>query len=111
MVIDRRKGVERRSVRRHDVTIDITWDGKSGEEKGVLADISERGCFVLGSGDVEDGDVISIYVPMPNGLRVQFSGEIVNHVLEIGFGLRFLGLNSAQEELLQQLIDSAIGEG
>lgn len=107
MAIDRRKGVERRSVKRHEVTIDIEWEGTRGREKGVLGDISEKGCFVLCSGNVEDGEAVNIFVPISDGMKIQFTGEVVNHVVEIGFGLQFIGLNPAQQELLQRILESA----
>jgi hypothetical protein len=65
------------------------------------------GCFILGSGDVEDGDVVKMYLPVSDGMRIEFSGEVINHVLEIGFGVKFVALNSAQEELIDRLIESA----
>ena len=111
MVRDRRKGVERRTAVRRDVTIDIEWQGRAGTEKGVLADVSEVGCFVLGSGNVDDGDVVELFVPVSDGIKVQFSGEVVNHVLDIGFGIKFVGLNSAQQEFLNKVIASATEKG
>lgn len=107
MTKDRRKGTERRSVSRHDVSIEVVWEGTKGRETGVLGDISEKGCFVLGSGNVEDGETVNLFVPISDGMRIQFTGEVVNHVIEIGFGLRFVGLNPAQQELLQRILESA----
>ncbi len=103
---DRRRGDERRGSRRHEVNVDVEWEGRNGREKGVLGDLSEMGCFILGSGDVEDGDVIKFYLPVSDGMRIEFSGEVINHVLEIGFGMKFVDLNSAQEELIVGLIES-----
>lgn len=108
MVKDRRKGVERRSVKRHEVALDVDWEGAQGRESGVLGDISEKGCFVLGSGNVEDGETVNIFVPISDGMKIQFTGEVVNHVVEIGFGLKFVGLNEAQKELLQRILESAM---
>ncbi|HUF04131.1 MAG TPA: PilZ domain-containing protein [Aridibacter sp.] len=107
MTKDRRKGDERRSVKRHDVAIDIEWEGSGERESGVLGDISEKGCFVLGSGNVDDGETVNIFVPISDGMKIQFTGEVVNHVVEIGFGLRFVGLNAAQQELLQRILETA----
>ncbi|REJ78301.1 MAG: PilZ domain-containing protein [Acidobacteria bacterium] len=107
MTKDRRKGTERRSVKRHDVTIDIEWEGVGRREEGVLGDISEKGCFVLGSGNVANGEVVNIFVPISDGMKIQFTGEVVNHVVEIGFGMRFTGLNSAQKELLHRILEEA----
>ena len=111
MIRDRRKGIERRTAVRRDVTIDIEWQGRSGTEKGVLADVSEKGCFVLGSGNVEDGDMVEIFVPVSDEVKVQFSGEVINHVLDIGFGMKFVGINSAQQDLLHKIIASSSERG
>jgi hypothetical protein len=106
MTSDRRKREERREAMRYEVALDIEWEGRNGRENGVLGDLSNMGCFVLGSGDVEDGDEVKIYIPVSDGMRIEFSGEVVNHVLEIGFGMKFVGLNSAQEELITRMIES-----
>lgn len=104
---DRRKGSERRSVKRFELSLEIEWEASRGRESGVLGDISENGCFVLGSGDVEDGETVNIYVPISDGMKIQFTGTVINHVVEIGFGMSFVGLNSAQEELIQRFIDAS----
>lgn len=110
MAKDRRKGTERREVPRHEVSIEIEWEGSRGREDGILGDISSKGCFVLGSGNVDDGELVNLFVPISEGMRIQFTGEVVNHVLEIGFGLKFVGLNAAQKELLERILGSASGD-
>lgn len=71
---------------------------------GSLSDISLDGCFVLGSGEVEDGDRVRIFVPLADGMRVEFSGVIANNVFEIGFGVKFDPLSNAQREVLIQMV-------
>ncbi len=106
MVKDRRKGEERRTVRRYVVNIDVEWEGVVGRQQGTLSDISLLGCFVLCSGEVEDGESVKLFLPLGDGMNVQFLGEVVNHVFEIGFGLRFGDLTEAQKELLTKMTDS-----
>ena len=100
--IDRRSGTERRDVPRFNVRIDVEWESKKGRMKGIVNDISLNGCFVLCSGDVEDGESIKLFLPLGDGIKVQFSGEITNHVYDIGFALYFTDLGAAQKSFLEK---------
>ncbi len=104
-VVDRRTGKERRESERHQVAIDVDWESPAGRKTGTINDVSATGCFVLSSAAVEDGDNIKIYIPMKDGVTVQFWGKVVNHVFEIGFGVRFLGLTDVQREYLKKYLD------
>ena len=104
---DRRTGKERRNARRYAITIDIEWEGLVGRQQGTISDVSMLGCFVLCSGEVENGETVRLFFPIGDGMQVQFWGEVVNHVFEIGFGVRFIELNEPQTEFLKKLIDSA----
>lgn len=101
---DRRSGTERRSTNRYPIEIEIEWEGPAGRVPGSLSDISLDGCFVLGSGEVEDGDRVRILVPLDDGMRVEFSGAVANNVFEIGFGVKFDQLSAAQRELLIRMV-------
>ena len=69
-----------------------------------MSDVSLDGCFVLSSGDVNDGDPIRLFVPLSDGMKVEFSGRVANHVIEIGFGLRFDKLSAAQRDVLARIV-------
>ncbi|MBK9527116.1 MAG: PilZ domain-containing protein [Acidobacteria bacterium] len=101
---DRRSGTERRSTTRYPVEFDIEWEGPAGRVPGSLSDISIDGCFVLCSGEVEDGERVRIFVPLADGMRVEFSGVVANSVFEIGFGVKFDQLSNAQRELLIRMV-------
>ena len=101
---DRRSGTERRGTNRFPVELDIEWQGTGERSPGTLSDVSLDGCFVLGSGDVTDGEHIKIFVPLVDGMKVQFDGKVANHVFEIGFGINFEPLSEAQRELLVGLV-------
>ena len=107
---DRRSGTERRSTNRYPMEIDVEWEGAAGRLPGSLSDISLDGCFVLGSGEVEDGERVRIFVPLADGMRVEFSGVVANNVFEIGFGVKFDQLSAAQRDLLIQMV-RATGQG
>src|SRR5215204_488997 len=105
--IDRRTGGERRTAPRYSVNINVEWETSAGgRQKGTVNDISHEGCFVLCSGEVEDGERVLIFFPLSDGMKVQFTSEVVNHTYEIGFGIRFTELSAAQQDFLSKLIDS-----
>ena len=108
-VSDRRSGYERRSSNRYPVELEVEWEGNSGRQPGTMSDVSLEGCFILSSGDTNDGDTVKIFVPLEDGMRVQFQGTVANHVYEIGFGVRFGALSAAQRDLLTQMVRPSQG--
>ena len=106
MTNDRRRGEERRAVERFQVTIDIEWEGLVGRKAGTISDMSPIGCFVLCSGEVEDGETIKIFFPLTDGRKIQLWGEVANHVFEIGFAAKFIELSDAQKEFLEVFVDT-----
>jgi len=104
---DRRSGVERRGTNRYSITVDIEWESNAARLPGTMSDVSFDGCFVLSSGDVEDGDAVMLFIPLADGMKVQFSGRVANQVFEIGFGVKFDQLSSAQRDLLTELVRNA----
>ena len=105
-IIDRRAGDDRRAVERLNATIEIEWEGLIGRRPGTVSDISTDGCFVLCSGEVEDGENIKIFLPLTDGRNVQVWGEVCNHVFEIGFAVKFIELSEAQKEFLEVFVDT-----
>ncbi|MDQ3180833.1 MAG: PilZ domain-containing protein [Acidobacteriota bacterium] len=103
---DRRSGGDRRNIERFSVSIDVEWEGLVGRKPGTISDISVLGCFVLSSGDVEDGENVKIFFPLTDGRTIQFWGEVANHVFEIGFAMRFIELSDSQKDFLEKFIDT-----
>lgn len=106
MINDRRTGKDRRVVERIQINIDIEWEGLVGKKTGTISDISAQGCFILCSGEVEDGEQVKIFFPLTDGRKIQFWGEVVNHVFEIGFAVKFIELTEAQSEFLEVFVDT-----
>lgn len=104
--MDRRRGQERRAVERFPVNIEIEWEGLVGRKSGTISDISPLGCFVLCSGEVEDGENVKIFFPLTDGRKIQLWGEVSNHVFEIGFAVKFIELSEAQREFLEVFVDT-----
>ena len=103
---DRRSGRDRRSIERFEVKIEIEWEGLVGRKPGIISDISVYGSFVLCSGEVEDGENVKIFFPLTDGRKILFWGEVVNHVFEIGFAMRFIELSEAQKDFLEKFVDT-----
>ena len=109
-VQDRRSGQERRGTNRFPISIDVEWETTGTRQPGSISDVSFDGCFILSSGEVEDGDTARIFVPLGDGIKVQFGGKIANHVLDIGFGVKFDQLSAAQRDLLVKLVRESEGQ-
>lgn len=103
---DRRRGDDRRIDQRFSLELDVVCDGSSGRFEGTMSDISSTGCFILTSGEVEDGDQVRIDIPLTAGGTLSLWGDVANHVPEIGFGVRFVGLTNAQKVYLDRFTDT-----
>ena len=106
---DRRSGTERRTSNRYSIELDIEWEGAAGRIPATISDVSIEGCFVLSSGDINDGDTVKLFVPLADGMKVQFEGKVANHVYEIGFGVRFEQLTAAQRDVLIKIVRESEG--
>ncbi len=105
-ITDRRTGGDRRAIERFNVNFEVEWEGLIGRKTGTISDISPIGCFVLCSGEVEDGENVKIFLPLTDGRRIQFWGEVSNHVFEIGFAVKFIELSEAQKEFLEVFVET-----
>ena len=103
---DRRGGTDRRTSNRYTVSIDVEWEVRGVRVPGTVSDVSFDGCFVLGPGEVTDGEAVQIFVPLADGMKVQFTGRVANSVEEIGFGVKFDPLSAPQRDLLVTLVRS-----
>jgi len=101
---DRRRSTDRRSARRYTVTIDIEWERSGDRHPGTISDLSEGGCFVLTGAEVEDGDEVGLFLPIGDGMKVQYIGTVTNHVYEIGFAANFTRVSEAQRNVLRSYL-------
>jgi hypothetical protein len=105
--LNRRKSDDdRRRQKRYAVNLDVEWENHFGRGSGTLSDISEDGCFVLSEVDVTDGELVKVFIPLTDGMKVEFVGQVANFVYEIGFAVHFLSLSDAQKEFLSNFVDS-----
>ncbi|MEP7076933.1 MAG: PilZ domain-containing protein [Acidobacteriota bacterium] len=105
-VIDRRIGKDRRRYARHTVRIDVDWESPGAKRTARISDVSLAGCFLLSAGEVDDGQIVKVFFPLNNGNRALFWGKIVNHVFEVGFAVRFVGLTDVQDSLLRRMVQN-----
>ena len=103
--VDRRKSDDRRKLKRYSVSLDVEWENHYGRRPGTLSDISEEGCFILSEVDVSDGELVKVFIPLSDGMKVQFLGQVANYVYEIGFAVHFLSLTDAQREFLSSFVE------
>ena len=101
---DRRRSTDRRSAKRYSVTIDIEWEHSGERHPGTISDLSEGGCFVLTGIEVEDGDEVGLYLPIGDGMKVQYVGTVTNHVDESGFAVNFTRVTEAQRNVLRSYL-------
>ncbi len=106
---DRRSGADRRGTKRYAIELDVEWEGTSGRLPGSMSDISIDGCFILCTGDVSDGEQVTMFVTLIDGMKVEFGAKVVNHVYEIGFGVKFDQLTKQQREILLNLLRDSEG--
>ena len=110
MIKKNQRKEDRRVVRRHPAEIEIEWEGLVGRQTGTVSDISSLGCFVLCSGEVENGENVKLFFPIAEGMKAQLWGEVVNHVVEIGYGVKFIEVNAAQRKFIEKIVASSIDE-
>ena len=102
---DRRSGRERRKTKRFSVTLEIEWTNSVTRQRATLSDISEKGCFLLSPGTPDEGELVKLYLPMTDGMPVQFDGQVSNLAPEIGFAVEFLFMTPSQKEFLENFVE------
>ena len=101
---DRRSGTERRASSRFAIEVDVEWQAAGSRMPGSIADVSLDGCYVLSAGAVTDGESVRLYLPLADGMKVELTGRVANHVVDIGFGMKFDQLSAAQRDVLAALV-------
>ena len=100
---------ERRNEKRLEVCLDAVWDGKSGNYSARITDLSEGGCYVDTLGQAQVGEVLSLKLQLQNGDWLELTGEVAHQMPPLGFGIRFVNLNSEQLERLRSALAGAQG--
>ncbi len=100
---------DRRQEARVALTLEVRWDGLSGEDKASTSNISGDGCYVESAAAVSVNDHLSLEIRMPTGGWMLLHGKVTHHQPAKGFGLHFINLSGLEREILTLLIDYAKG--
>lgn len=96
---------ERRAAERVRTALEAHWEGVLTSRAGTVTDVSASGCFILTRDDVEERELIRLEIAMPTGRRIYLWGEVVYRVAEMGFALRFTGVDETEQRMLELLLD------
>jgi hypothetical protein len=99
--------MERRAAPRVQVNLEVSWQAEDKSRQGTISDISVSGCFVLCSGDVADGNAVSVEFHLARAKAIALRGEVVNHHDEIGFAMRFTEVGKKESAFLKKLVERA----
>jgi PilZ domain len=96
---------DRRDKRRIEVSLDATWDGASGTYNARVSDLSETGCYVDAINETIQGEILHLKILLPGGDWLELNGEVTHSFTTVGFGLRFMDMDSEQLAKLHTLLD------
>ena len=95
---------DRRSEKRMEVCLDAVWDANSGKHSARVTDLSEGGCYIDTLGEAKAGEVLTVKLQLQGGDWLELTGEVAHEMPPMGFGVRFVNLNSDQLEKLRSLL-------
>ena len=95
---------DRRSEKRFEVCLDAVWDGNSGNHSARITDLSEGGCYVDSLGQAHVGEVLKVKLQFQNGDCLELTGEVAHQMPPLGFGVRFVNLDSQNLEKLRSML-------
>ena len=96
---------ERRASERVRANLPAYWEGVLVSREGMVSDLSTTGCFVVTKAEVQPKELIRLEIEMETGRRLYLWGEVVYHMDEIGFALRFTGTEEPEQNMLEALIE------
>lgn len=100
---------ERRASERVRADIPVRWEGVLASREGTAVDISTSGCFILTEDAVQPKELIRLEMQLPTGRQLFLWGEVVYTTEEMGFALRFTGIEETEMKMLEFLIEYARG--
>jgi hypothetical protein len=105
MITGNNNQADRRAYSRVRLNVDVEWENEHERRRGTMSDLSRAGCFILAPGDFVDGEIVKVFMPLSDGMKVQLTGEVSNHVEEIGFAVRFLEVTPSHVAFLNSMMD------
>jgi hypothetical protein len=98
-----------RNDERVAIALEVRWF-KSREYKAYTGDVSVGGCFIESLAPVTVGEQFLFEIRLPTGRWQLLGGEVVYHIPDAGFGIRYGHLPNLLKDLLAELIEYARGE-
>ena len=99
---------ERRHTERKRVLLEAKWESMSRRHQARVDDVSLGGCFVNTYGQVELNEPVSLHILSPSGVWLNLRGTVVTYQPGVGFGISFTGLTREEEDVLKELISTAV---
>jgi len=96
---------ERRRYERVECSIAARWQGLSGTGNARITDLGAGGCFLESVTTASFAEYVSLDLNIDNEVWFSLRGEVIYSLPAVGFGLRFVNLTRAEQELVRQLID------
>lgn len=101
------KIVNQRMHERHDLLLTVEYKLGDTTRQCILHDISQGGAYIETEQEIEKGRTLTLSLASKKLQTSCTVDAIVSRVDKNGVGLRFITLNSFQEQLVQALIDSS----
>ena len=99
---------ERRRNPRVKVNLPARWEGVSTRQEANVTDLSNKGCFVLTGGKVEQKELIRLEIKLPDEDPLYFWAEVVDAAFEIGFAVKFTSMDKPDQTRLRQFIEQCL---
>jgi len=99
--------IEQRVRPRADICLEANWDGRSGNCVARMTDLSETGCYVDSLGEVKVGEILGLEIQLPGGEWLYLEGEVMHAKPRLGFGIRFIDLDTEQVQKIRGVIEIA----
>jgi hypothetical protein len=101
---------ERRRAARVNVNLPVRWEGLLERHEATVTSLSTSGCFVLTGGKVEPRELIRLEIALHDTSLIRLWAEVVDEAYEIGFAVRFLGVDDEDHLRLAALVLAALSE-
>src|SRR5260370_72395 len=99
--------IEQRAKPRTNICLEANWDGSSGNYYARTTDLSESGCYIDSLGSVTVGEILGFEIQLPGGEWLYLEGEVMHATPRLGFGVRFIDLDTEQVEKIRGVIEMA----
>ena len=98
---------EKREDARVSWELELRWESRAGISRASTGDIGRGGCFIKSAQVVPVGSHLLFELKTPTGRWIRLSGEVIYHLPDAGFGVRFKHLTAVDRDNLTLLLDYA----